>query len=198
MSKDIFIMLDLETLGNRINPAIAQISAVGFTLETGVIEGSEFDVLVDTESCEVVGLETDPSTIKWWSEQSQEAQDLVFSGDIPNKPRMDIEDALNEFTQYITYYRALGHKVYVWGNGIRADNVWLLSAYKACGKDDPLAYNEDLDYRTLHYLTKKKSGIDVKKVTEFDGVPHNALDDCKYQIKCAMKMWDILAPTAYL
>lgn len=191
MNKDIFIMLDLETLGNRINPVIAQISAVAFTLEGGDIEGSEFDILVDIESCKSVGLETNPSTLQWWSEQSQEAQDLVFNNP-PDNPRTYIEDALNEFTHYITGYKTLGHRVYVWGNGIRADNVWLLSAYKACGKEDPIAYNEDLDYRTLHYIAKKKSGIDVKKITEFDGIPHNAIDDCKYQIKCAMKMWEII------
>jgi hypothetical protein len=188
MSKDIFIMLDLETLGNHINPAIAQISAVAFTLEQGAILNTEFNELVDTTTGVDVGLHVDGDTVNWWKQQSQAAQDLVFGdGD-----RLSIQQGLVKFTDYVNTFKQQGRNVYLWGNGIRADNVWLLSAYKACNMDDPIAYNEDLDYRTLHYLAKKKSGIDFKAVTEFDGVPHNAIDDCKYQIKCAMKMWDCL------
>jgi hypothetical protein len=187
-NKDIFIMSDLETLGNRINPTIAQISAVAFTLEQGVIPNTEFNELVDTATGIAVGLHVDSNTVKWWKDQSQVAQDLVLgSGD-----RLGIHQVLSEFTDYINNFKTQGYNVYLWGNGIRADNVWLLSAYKACGMEDPIAYNEDLDYRTLHYLAKKKSGIDFKKVTEFEGVPHNAIDDCKYQIKCAMRMWGVL------
>lgn len=35
MSNDVFIMLDLETLANRINPCLVQISASALTLEHG-------------------------------------------------------------------------------------------------------------------------------------------------------------------
>lgn len=102
-----------------------------------------------------------------------------------------LEDTLRSFHQYINMLRADGSNVYLWGNGIRADNVWLLSAYKALGMEDPIKYNEDLDYRTLHYLSKKKTGIDYKN-RPFTGIPHNAIDDCKFQIECACEMWKAL------
>ncbi|AUR95657.1 ribonuclease H-like domain protein [Vibrio phage 1.210.O._10N.222.52.C2] len=185
---DIFVMLDLETLGNRINPVIVQISAVAFTLEGGSVS-EEFNVLVDRESCENVGLETNESTLQWWSEQSKEAKSIVFDN---SKDRLGIRNALQHFDRYLKSLKHYGDNVYLWGNGIRADNVWLLSAYKAIGAEDPISYNQDLDYRTLHYLSKKKTGIDFKKQTEFKGVQHNAIDDCKYQIECAVKMWESL------
>lgn len=190
MTKDVFLMLDLETLGNRINPCIVQISAVPFTLEGGVMEeDGNFNELVEQSSCEDLGLEVDNDTVLWWSEQSSEAIYAVFGA---NLPRKSIHHTLLLFTEYINSFKEDGNRVYLWGNGIRADNVWLLSAYKAAGLKDPIGYADDLDYRTLHYLAKKKSGIDFKKVTEFKGVQHNAIDDCKYQIECAMKMWGCL------
>lgn len=185
---DIFVMLDLETLGNRINPVIAQIAAVPFTLEEGEV-GDEFNEFIDTSSCVEIGLESDPDTIKWWGSQSVVARDAVFGKHLE---RLYIQDALLLFSNYIQKLRKRYDKVYLWGNGIRADNVWLLSAYKAAGMEDPINYNSDLDYRTLHYLSKKKSGINFKSSVEFEGIPHNALDDCKHQIKCAVKMWEAL------
>lgn len=183
---DKFVMLDLETVANRINPALAQVSAVPFTLEGGVC-GEPFSMLVDLQSCFDVGLEKNEGTMRWWSEQSEAAKQLVF-GEVGRRP---LTEVLSEFTKYLDEIRG-GGSLYLWGNGVRADNVWLLSAYKACGLPDPIAYNEDLDYRTLHYLAKKKSGVDFKKETEFAGVQHNAIDDCMFQISCAVKMWRAL------
>lgn len=183
---DKFVMLDLETVANRINPALAQVSAVPFTLEHGVC-GEPFSMLVDLQSCFDVGLEKNEDTLKWWSEQSEQAKAIVFS-DVGRHP---LKHVLSEFSEYLSGLRGEGN-LFLWGNGVRADNVWLLSAYKSCGMDDPIAYNEDLDYRTLHYLAKKKSGIDFKKCTEFLGVQHNAIDDCIFQIGCAVKMWGAL------
>lgn len=188
MKNDIFVMLDLETLGNRINPVIVQISAAAFTLENGA-NGDDFNALISKDSCELVGLETDKPTLQWWSEQSEDAKSIVFGSD---KERMDLKVALYCFNAYLEGLKRYSDNIYLWGNGIRADNVWLLSAYKALGMSDPIAYNRDLDYRTLHYLAKKKTGIDFKKETEFKGVQHNAIDDCKYQIDCAVKMWNAL------
>lgn len=178
------IMLDLETLGNRINPVIVQISAVQFDLETGA-KGKEFDLLITRQSCLDVGLEENESTIKWWSEQEQSAKDKVFGEQLP---RVDIEAALKRFTLFVNDIKKDG-EVYLWGNGIRADNTWLLAAYKACGIDDPIGYNEDLDFRTIHYLAKNITGRDVKKEVVFEGVKHNAIDDCKWQIEAVSRMY---------
>lgn len=191
MSKDIFIMLDLESLANRLNPCLVQISGVPFTLEEGYAPfDNNFNILVEKQSCLDVGLEVNEDTLTWWAAQSDEAKNLVFGEDLDRSP---LKEALLNFSEYIKSFRVEDkQRVYLWGNGIRADNVWLLSAYKACGLPDPISYQEDLDLRTLHYLAKKKTGVDYKKITTFSGVPHNAIDDCKYQIECAVKMWEAL------
>ena len=187
MKEEIHVMLDLETLGNRINPVLVQISAVTFSFEEE-IETKEFDVLVDERSCVEIGLEYSQSTLDWWKEQAPEAQAKVFDP----KGRLLIEEALLQFTEFIKELRKEYNTVYLHGNGVRADNVWLLSAFKAAGLDDPVAYNEDLDFRTLHYLAKKKLGYNVKDTIQFEGIPHNAIDDCKFQIACAKAMYNAL------
>lgn len=187
MKEEIHVMLDLETLGNRINPVLVQISAVTFSFEEDIVP-REFDVLIDDNSCAKIGLEYTQSTLDWWKQQTPEAQAKVFA----TEGRLPIEEALLRFAEFIKELRKEYKIVYLHGNGIRADNVWLLSAFKAAGLGDPVAYNEDLDFRTLHYLAKKKLGYNVKDVVEFDGIPHNAIDDCKYQIKCAKKMYEAL------
>lgn len=187
MKEEIHIMLDLETLGNRINPVLVQISAVTFSFEEDIVP-REFDVLIDDNSCAKIGLEYTQSTLDWWKQQTPEAQAKVFNPE----GRLPIEEALLRFAEFIKELRKEYKMVYLHGNGIRADNVWLLSAFKAAGLEDPVAYNEDLDFRTLHYLAKKKLGYNVKDAVEFEGIPHNAIDDCKYQIKCAKKMYEAL------
>ena len=187
MKEEIHVMLDLETLGNRINPVLVQISAVTFSFEEDVVP-KEFDVLINDESCANIGLEYTASTLDWWKQQSHEAQAKVFNPE----GRAHIEDALLQFTDFIKELRKEYKTVYLHGNGIRADNVWLLSAFKAAGLDDPVAYNEDLDLRTLHYLAKKKAGFSINDTVEFVGIPHNAIDDCKFQIACAKAMYKVL------
>ena len=185
--QDRFIMLDLETLGNRINPVIAQISAVEFDISTGLSK-SEFNIHVAHKDYDQYGLTVDQSTIDWWAEKTQEARNAVFGATII----YDLKYALALFTEYVDGIRRnCSGKVFLWGNGIRSDNVWLLSAYKACGLEDPIKYNEDLDYRTLQYIAKQKTGNDFR-VDTFDGIRHNAIDDCKYQIKCASSAWNAL------
>ena len=187
MKEEIHVMLDLETFGNRINPVLVQISAVTFSFEEEIIP-KEFDVLVDERSCAEIGLEYSQSTLDWWKEQAPEAQAKVFDP----KGRLSIEEALLQFAKFIKELRKEYNTVYLHGNGIRADNVWLLSAFKAAGLDDPVAYNEDLDFRTLCYLAKKKLGYKVKDTIQFEGIPHNAIDDCKFQIACAKAMYNAL------
>ncbi len=185
--QDRFIMLDIETLGNRINPVIAQISAVEFDISTGLSK-SEFNLHIEHRNYNQYGLTVDQSTIAWWAQQSQAAKDAVFGSEIT----YDLRYALELFTEYVQKVRRdCRGKVFLWGNGIRCDNVWLLSAYKACGLDDPIKYNEDMDYRTLQYIAKHKTGHDFRGEI-FQGIRHNAIDDCKYQIKCASAAWNSL------
>ncbi len=96
MKEEIHVMLDLETLGNRINPVLVQISAVTFSFEEDVVP-KEFDVLINDESCANIGLEYTASTLDWWKQQSHEAQAKVFNPE----GRLHVEDALLQFYDFI-------------------------------------------------------------------------------------------------
>lgn len=187
--KDKFVMLDLETLGVGMNPVIAQIAAVVFDLDDGAT-GEVFQSFVMPQSCIDAGFTVNYSTIQFWFGQSEEAKKQVFGNEGVST---DISHALSQFSKFILDLEKDGSRVYLWGNGIRADNVWLLSAYDKLGIDRPIGYSQDLDFRTLHYLSKLKTGIDFKKLTPGDKyVKHNALDDCRWQIDAAQLMWKAL------
>lgn len=180
-----FVMLDLETLGVGHTPVIVQISAVEFDLITGLVL-SEFTCNVCKDSALAAGLIADEGTIQFWNNQPQEVRDRVFTNGIP------LKSALQKLQVYLN---SLGSP-YIWGNGIRADNVWILSAYRALKLPDPFSYNKDLDFRTIYALADMKADLknDPKpwKGIEFIGLPHNSLDDCKHQIKKAHLMWKYL------
>lgn len=53
----------------------------------------------------------------------------------------------------------------------------------ACGVEVPWKYFEPVDVRTLVDLGKRLFDFDPKKTIKFEGDKHNAIDDCKFQIK---------------
>lgn len=76
MKKVVNIAVDIETLSKRPTAAIICIAAKPFSLGNNkVVEGSVFNQPVDATSCAMYGLDFDPNTVKWWSEQPQEAKE---------------------------------------------------------------------------------------------------------------------------
>ena len=81
------LVLDLETLGTKTNSSILTIGALIFNPNsTDILDFvsektenspsiSTFYKKISLDSCESIGLEIDDATIKWWSQQNQEAQD---------------------------------------------------------------------------------------------------------------------------
>lgn len=156
------VMLDLETLGNGPTSVIIQIGAVKFN-DTDLV-GDPFSVYVDPESCVKAGLKMDASTVMWWMEQDDAAR-AQFKAD-----KIRLRDALASFTYWF------GDDKPVWGNGATFDNVLLDSAYRAVGYKRPWGFRSDRCFRTYKSLRE-----DIPYVRE--GVAHNAVDDCKSQIK---------------
>ena len=162
------LMLDLETLGNTDHSAIVQIGACYFDINTGDI-GRCFSIdMIIEDSCKYGVIDT--STVVWWLQQSKEAQESVF-GERP--VRVILKDALKEFSHTMT-------------EGI--ENVWchvdfdwiiLQNAYKAVGMNFPFKYWQRQDLRTITRL----ANVTPYKDYVNEGVAHNALDDCKFQVK---------------
>ena len=176
------VMLDLETFSLEPNATILQIAAIKFNLFTGEIY-SEFNRLIDPTTCVDVGLDMSPSTVLWWLQQSQAAIDSVFNKRLE---RTTIHEALGSFNLWYS-----DDSLPVMGNGPRADNQWLDSAYKACNMPNPVKYYNDCCFRTLKLLAKAKTQKEYQ--VAFEGVKHNALADCRHQAKLAyIMMKDLL------
>ena len=149
------VMVDLETLGVSNNPVILSIGAVKFD-STGL--GEEFYREIAVQSCEEAGLVKDQSTLDWWTTQDPELYAKAISG------QQSLESVLLEFSAW------LGEACNIWGNGACSDNIWLKSAYAACGVELPWKHWNDRCYRTVLALFPKTWRVTPK-------IPHHALSD---------------------
>jgi hypothetical protein len=159
------LMLDLETFGVSPNSIIVQLGACYFNRETGEI-GKTFCENIDTPSAQGYGLTIDASTINWWLSQSKNAQESILK-----EPRTNIKIVLEQFQEFAI------DATQVWSHAT-FDFVILLNAYNKVGLKFPFHYRAPRDIRTLTDL----ANIDPKSY-KMQGLEHNALEDCKHQVK---------------
>jgi len=189
--KTIDIMLDLETIGLCDNAVITQLSAVAFSFSNNIPFLDEFNQHIGIKNSIQKGLKIDGASMEWWFKQPEQLyKDVFLSAMLSDVP---LDSVLNNFTSWIKKLKethGLDHKtnINVWGNGALADNKWIRQAYNVCNLDAPWGFYEDRDVRTLVELGKRFFDYDYKKVT-FNGTAHNALDDCKHQIKYCMEIY---------
>lgn len=172
------VMLDLETWGTKPGSAIRSIAAVTFNFEGALVSAAYFYRNITDASCIDAGLKRDERTVAWWAKQDVSAQDALLVDQQP------LKEVMKDFSIWWRN-RALGG--YVWAQGAGFDPV-LWEA--ACGAVDyvvPWDFRDVRDTRTLYDLAK----LDAKKI-KFEGERHNALDDCRYQIKCCRAAYQIL------
>ncbi len=165
MKKD--AMIDLETMGTSHDAAIIQIGACYFNRETGEI-GNTFFSNVDLNSELESGFEVDGSTIMWWLGQSEEARKSLFSQPIGTNTTI---------LHFLSLF--LDGAANIWSHAT-FDFVILTNHYKKLDMKPTFHYRTARDLRTLVDL----ANITSKKYPR-EGVHHNALDDCKYQVKYA-------------
>jgi len=170
------LMIDIETLGNRAGCVITSLAAVEFDMNTGET-GREFYERIDIQSCLDLGLFVQGNTIKWWFDQTKEAQQELF---IDTQNLMKV---LYDFKMFVDVLKPANLKV--WGNSNRFDLGILAKAYYAGNhKEIPWKFTLERDVRTLVSFLPK-----IKENEVFVGVKHNPIDDCKHQIKYCTKIW---------
>lgn len=176
-------MIDLETMG--VNPEAPIISA-------GVVEFdpngdpciNTLEVKFDFE--EAFNLrKTDPSTIKWWMGQSDEARKELISGD--DLVGVGLEK-IRKFLLHGEHTTAFENEAIVWGNGATFDITMLESLFRAYHVPVPWAFWNVRDVRTVVDMA---SGI-VDRPPMEKGVAHKSLDDAKHQAKYVTEMWKTL------
>jgi hypothetical protein len=199
------IMLDLECASkNTHNPAIIEIGAVYFDIDTGV-ELAHLSTPVSLQSCLDLGLVTDEETLAWVEKNIPTTlatskgcsitlhQALFRLSRFIRDSCKRTENALQE--QGRTLH--LESEPMIWGNGVMADNVWIRSAYKACSMEKPWKYWNDMCVRTMVKQCYFMTGMDYQREAVMKGTKHKAIDDCRHQIAYLVKARNaLMAPAA--
>lgn len=172
MSRQINVMLDLETLGKRAGCAILSIGATTFRTSEPL---KEFYEKICIDSCKTAQLGADQDTLRWWSLQSVEAQEEAFSG------TKELKSVLHEFIDYLS---SLGPKdqIYIWANGAAFDLPILEAAYVACGIAVPWDFRNVRCYRTLKAL------FPYVVPPQDNTLKHSAIADAIYQAAHATEL----------
>ena len=155
------VMVDIETHGLEPGAAIVSIGAVEFGPD-GL--GREFVGDIDMESCQEAGFEIDASTVKWWLDQDENAQEQLLGG----------EDLATVLAGFDAWYDAEE----IWANSPSFDCEHLERAYAAVGLEEPWGFRDERCFRTIRSL-----GVDAR--VSRDGTEHDALDDARYQAAVA-------------
>lgn len=166
------IMVDLETLGTTHDSVITQIGACYFDRLTGDIN-SETLLNVEIGSCIKSGMKVTAGSIKFWLEHKPTFLDNA----IP------IEKALSIFGEFV------GKGSLIWCHAT-FDAVILANAYHMIDQGIPFSYRNIRDIRTLVDLS---GYIREKKDDNKDLKTHDALEDCKFQVKYCVECFNLLS-----
>lgn len=170
------LMIDLETLGTRVNAPVLAVGAVFFKPETGEL-GGKFYGGVDIADAVKYG-RADGDTIRWWLQQDDAARAGVIKGKHPLK---FVFERFRDFCLKVP-------DVKVWGNGASFDIAILDYAYPVVlGENSPWKFHNVRDCRTIRELAGSR--IKIGKVA---GTAHNALDDAVHQAKWVSEAWQAL------
>ncbi|KAJ8066286.1 hypothetical protein OCU04_005365 [Sclerotinia nivalis] len=200
------IMLDLEIAAHPLehNPAIIQIGAIHFDIETGE-NLKYFSMHINLESCIEFGLITDSDTLQWLEKNIPN----TLSASQNSKVALDV--ALERFTTWLSSchkstkaninskyptakYDPTDLQIMIWAFGSPQDCRWMESAYKACELKKPWMHYNDLCVRTYCETAFSITGRNIRRDVDksFVGKKHNAIDDCKHQIIYVIKCRDAL------
>ena len=163
------VMIDIETLGTSIDCIILSIAAVEFDRITGQT-GREFYEKIKPEHGQ--GRELCFKTLRWWANQPSGAFAEAMSG-TDNLPTV--------IWHICKWWEPIKEVSNCWSQGTDFDIAILEHACKKANYYTPWKHNAKRDTRTVYDVC----GFDPKSI-EREGTYHNALDDCKHQIRCVV------------
>jgi len=171
------VMLDLETFGTGPDAVIVQIGACFFDRATGEI-GETFKVNVTPKSAIESGAIMDADTVCWWMNQSEAARKSILA-----EPQLDIETAMIQLNQFLSPAKA------IWSHAT-FDFVIVTQTLRRLKIKPKFRYQAARDIRTLNDLGKTAL---TNTPSIRDGVHHDALEDCKFQVKyCVVALNSLL------
>jgi len=158
------IMIDIETMSTETNAAMIQLAAVYFDRDTGET-GEEFCMNVSLEDCVARGFDVSDGTKAFWDRQDP----AVLAG-VMSDP-YSVADVLAQFQVFL----GTGKKS-IWSHA--TFDFVIVNNYLKHLLLKPMFYLWARDIRTVVDL----ADINIKDFKN-EGDAHNALDDCKFQIK---------------
>ena len=158
------VMVDIETLGTGRDSIVTSIGA------KSLFSDDEFYHTLDWSQQAKKGRKIDPSTVRWWLNQSQEAQSAIVQvGD-------DVGSVLESFVKFCKPHS----DCYIWANSPSFDVAILRSLFKDFGVAFPVSFANELDFRTMKNLAAfVKPEYEVQYLK--DETAHDALGDAKSQ-----------------
>lgn len=175
------LMLDNENLDLGAKGVITQVGVIAFPLDDPETELRRIDQDLPVQPQLTLGRTMSFSTILWWMQQDDKARARF------------IENTGNDMEELLAFVRSIHRKiseliqqaggkrnVEVWAKGPQMDIVQIESLFNDCGLEAPWDYDTVMDLRT----TMKLAGIHTKDVDSTGIVPHVAVSDCKFQIRC--------------
>lgn len=179
------IMLDLETLDLGPRSVILQVGVIAFPLDDPETEMRRIDQYLPVQPQIALGRTMSWETVRWWIEQAATN---------PKIQERFIDNSGNDMDELTALVRSVHRKlgeiidsvgrenVELWAKGPQFDAVNLETLLSDCGLDTPWPYDSVMDLRSLMRLAGVSSrGDDVDKSGI---VPHVAISDCQFQIRC--------------
>ena len=170
------LMIDLETLGTRVNAPIVAVGACFFDINTGKI-GKTFEAVMDLSLVLRYG-RMDGDTLKWWLGQSEDARQKLVRGR---------SDPLKVYPAFVEFVAAGGDGVRPWGNGASFDISMLeYTLARVIERRPPWDFWNIRDCRTIKHIA---SDLKLKFDGERKGTHHSALDDAVFQAEWVSAYW---------
>lgn len=162
------IMIDIESLNTTPDCVILTIGAVRFDPKgLGVVERLELRPTIEDQT-EIYGRTINEDTLRWWSTQSEAAQEEALG----DRDRMSFKDCME------LLYKFCWNRTNVWSNGAGFDCVVMEHAWRQVSERPnpiPWPFWSVRDTRTLYDIT----GVKLK-----DGghtTSHKAVEDAERQ-----------------
>lgn len=164
------VMLDLETLATGPGACVVSIGVAAFDDEKIIASGG-----IQIASADWHG-RIDPDTLKWWLQQTPEAQRNTFFGNVTAKK------AAEQFTAFMKEHG--GDEL--WANDPSFDCVILRQWWeRTIGNSRfPSHYREERSCRTI-FAEAKRAGVDLQ-AAYVGGLAHSAESDAICQAKAVV------------
>lgn len=172
----ISVMLDIETLSTQNDACVISFGVARFD-ESQVLasDGWALDMGGPKHPPKVFG-HIDPSTVKWWMQQSQLAQEFSFKGVVD--PHMAAQ-------AFADFCRGADE---IWANDPEFDCVILRkwwSTLKPTVGPFPMHYRTSRSFRTI-MTEAKAAGVSVDEAWKTDFVAHNPIEDAVAQARAVI------------